>query len=69
MKLSPKSLPALTLDEEWALSARIMASEARGPMRRASLEEIVAARDEWARLNRRRRLILGLLFVLVLCQA
>ena len=53
----------LTLDEELILSSNLMASEARGPMRKASLEEIVAARDEWARFNRRRRLIQ---FVIVL---
>ncbi|MCM3876862.1 MAG: hypothetical protein NEA02_10630 [Thermoanaerobaculia bacterium] len=34
-------MPELTFDEEWILSARIMASEARRPMRRASLEDLV----------------------------
>lgn len=58
-----------TLDEEWMLSAQLMASAARGPLRRASLEDLVAARDEWASRNVRRRLILGLLFLLVLCAA
>lgn len=34
-----------------------------------ALEDLVAARDEWARRNVRHRLILGLLILLVLCAA
>lgn len=54
---------ALTRDEEWNVSAQVMAAAARGPLRRASLEDLVALRDEEARLNVRRRLIQ---FVIVL---
>jgi len=57
--LESTRFPALTLDEEWILSARIMASEARGPMRGQSLEDLVAAEDREARRRR-------ILFVIVL---
>jgi len=62
-------MSALTPDDEWMLSAQRMASQARGPLRRASLEDLVAARDEWARRNVRRRLILGVIFALILSWA
>jgi hypothetical protein len=58
-------MPELTLDEEWILSARLMASEARGPMRRASLEVLIIEGNREAR----RRLILCLVLAFFLCQA
>lgn len=56
---------ALTLDEERILSSNLIASEARGPMRRAGLEELVAAGDKEAR----RRRILCLVVALLLSMA
>jgi hypothetical protein len=61
---SPR-IHALTLDEEKILSVQLMASAARGPMRRASLEDLVIEGNREAR----HRLILFIVVLAVLCMA